>query len=64
MDAADVSLLEEHQMKFQGWMGLVVGPVVGGLAYLKYGRKGGQSFDAGMLIAFVGIGLLAGAVLW
>lgn len=51
-------------MKFQGWMGMIVGPVIGGLAYLKYGRKGGESFDVTMLIAFVGIGLLAGAILW
>jgi phosphate/sulfate permease len=51
-------------MKFQGWMGLIVGPVAGALAYVKYGRKGGQSFDPAMLVAFVGIGLLAGAVLW
>jgi len=51
-------------MKFHGWMGLIIGPVVGGLAYLKYGRKGDQVFDAGMLIAFVGIGLVAGVVLW
>lgn len=51
-------------MKFQGWMGLIVGPIVGGLAYLKYGRKGGQAFDPAMLVAFIFVGLLAGGILW
>jgi len=45
-------------------MGLIIGPVVGAGAYLKFVRRHGEPIQPGMLIGFVLIGLVAGLVIW
>lgn len=51
-------------MNFQGWMGLIVGPIAGGLAYAKFARRNDEPIDVTMLVLFVVVGLVAGAIVW
>lgn len=45
-------------------MGLIVGPIVGGLTYAKFARRQDEDIDVTLLIIFITIGLFAGAVIW
>jgi hypothetical protein len=51
-------------MQLKGWMGMIIGPIAGAGAYLKFVRRHGEPIQLGMLIGFVLIGLVAGLVIW
>ena len=51
-------------MELKGWMGLIVGPILGGLMYVKAMRRSDEELQVGLLLLFLGLGLAAGGVMW